>query len=390
MSLDYKCNVCSKTYDTYTLIWHCECGGLLNLEALPISFPIDKIRKRSGTMWRYLEALPFFEEEIWKSVTLGEGFTPIVPLDGVGTNVLVKLDYLMPTFSFKDRGAVMLIAKAKELGVKMLIADSSGNAGASISAYASRAGIKCHIYVPENTSPKKINQIESSGATVHKIPGNREDTANAAKKAVEKEGAFYASHVYNPYFFQGTKTYAYEIWEQSLGNMPEVIVLSVGQGTLLLGVYNGFKDLFNLGLINKMPRIIAVQAERCAPLALAFKNDWTEAKPINNLGTVAEGMSIAAPLRSREILAAVRHTNGVIVTAPELAISSSQSYLSNKGFYVESTTAAVFAGFYDYVQDCLGNRLEKNIPSIFTEDPFGKKNKGKVVICLTGSGLKEG
>nr|WP_319417991.1 threonine synthase [Virgibacillus necropolis] len=294
--MSYICSVCHKVYDPATLVWRCECRGLLDLQAFASNFSSDKINKEPATMWRYKEALPFQENgDAWKSVTMGEGFTPIVPLNGAESSVLLKLDYLMPTLSFKDRGAAVLVAKAKELGVTKLVADSSGNAGTSIAAYGNRAGIDCHIYVPESTSPKKIKQIRGHGAIVHTVPGDREDTAEAAKRAVDEGNMFYASHVYNPYFYQGTKTYAFEIWEQMNGDLPEVVVVPVGNGTLLLGVYYGFKELSDLGLIDKIPRILAIQSERCAPLALAFQNELEMAEPVVNKGTAAEGISIVNP-----------------------------------------------------------------------------------------------
>nr|WP_245837401.1 threonine synthase [Virgibacillus phasianinus] len=318
---------------------------------------------------------------------MGEGFTPIVPLDGTGSSIFVKLDYLMPTLSFKDRGAAVLVAKAKEIGVTKLVADSSGNAGTSIAAYANRAGIECHIYVPESTSPKKIQQIVRHGATVHTVPGSRENTAKAAQRAVNEDDVFYASHVYNPYFYQGTKTYAFEVFEQMKEEIPDVVVVPVGNGTLLLGVYYGFKELLDLGLINRMPRILAIQAEGCAPLALAFDNGLATARPVINEGTAAEGIAIANPPRSSQILAAVRETDGVIVTAPESLIDSTRDYLAKKGFYVEPTTAATFAGFFKYVESCIqGRALEKD--RLFKVDPFQPGSDRKVVIPLCGAGIK--
>lgn len=384
----YKCSVCHKVYDPATLVWRCECGGLLDLQAFASKLSIKEIRKHPATMWRYQEALPFQgNADVWKSVTMGEGLTPIVPMDGAQSNVLLKLDYMMPTLSFKDRGAAVLVAKAKELGVTKMVADSSGNAGTSIAAYANRVGIDCHIYVPENTSPKKIKQIVQHGAAVHTVPGSREDTAEAAKRAVTEEDVFYASHVYNPYFYQGTKTYALEIWEQMDGDIPEVVVVPVGNGTLLLGVYYGFKELLDLGLIDRMPRILAIQAEGCAPLALAFEKGWDSAEPVVNKGTAAEGIAIANPPRGDQILAAVRETGGVIVTAPESAIDSAQSFLATKGFYVEPTTAATFAGFTNYVEDCLqGNVPEEHI--LFKDNPLDPGSSEKVIIPLCGAGVK--
>lgn len=372
MSIKYICCECGKKYDPKTLVFRCECGGLLDLEKFDFTFSKEDILSNEWSLFRYLKTLPFDDNfNLWKEVTMGEGLTPIVPLDKDYPNLLVKVDYLMPTLSFKDRGAVVLISKAKELGIKKVIQDSSGNAGNSIAAYASRAGIECDIYVPEGTSSKKIKQISSHGAKVHIVKGTREDTAKTALKAVENGEGFYASHVYNPFFYQGTKTYAYEIYEQLNGEMPAVVVIPVGNGTLLLGCYYGFKELFDLGLIEKMPKIIAVQAENCAPIYKTFKEGKYSVDEVVNTGTLADGIAIAKPMRGKQILEAVRTTESEIITAPENKIIETRKYLAEKGFYVEPTTAATFAGFLNYYNE---NNRELD---------------GKVIIPLCGAGLKK-
>jgi threonine synthase len=342
---------------------------LFDLEKAEFSLDLKTIRQRANYIWRYREALPFSKEyEGWNSVTMGEGGTPIVPLSTLDSNVLLKLDYIMPTLSFKDRGAAVLVAKAHELGVRRMIADSSGNAGTSIAAYANRAGIDCEIYVPENTSSKKIKQIRMHGASVHIIPGSRENTQQAAIEAVKQKESFYASHVYNPFFYQGTKTYSYEIWEQ-MGE-PDVLIVPVGNGTLLLGAYYGFKDLLEMGAVRKIPKIVAVQAENCAPIAAAFQAHRETAAAVVNSGTAAEGIAIADPPRSRQILAAIRDTDGIVVTVPESMIGDARTALARCGFYVEPTTAANYAGYLEYAKH------------------FDQASKEKVVIPLCGAGLK--
>ncbi|MBC2399335.1 threonine synthase [Clostridium tetanomorphum] len=371
MSINYVCNKCGKKYDPKTLVFRCDCGGMLDLEKFNFKFTKEDILNTEWSLFRYVKVLPFDDNfTLWKDISMGEGLTSLVPIDKDNPNLLVKMDYMMPTLSFKDRGAAVLIAKAKELGVKKVIQDSSGNAGNSIAAYANRAGIKCDIYVPEGTSTKKIRMISSHGAKVHVIPGTREDTAKAALEAVERREGFYASHVYNPFFYQGTKTYAYEIYEQLNGQIPQALVIPVGNGTLVLGCYYGFKELMELKLINKMPRIIAVQAEGCSPIYTAFKEGRYLVKETTNLGTVAEGIAIAAPMRGKQILEAIRDTKGEIIIAPEDKIVETRNYLAKKGFYVEPTTAATFAGFFNYNKENNHNFKEK------------------VIIPLCGAGLK--
>jgi threonine synthase len=391
MTFRLLCSACRRDYDPASLVWRCACGGLLDLAPFEAQFPLSAIRARPATLWRYREALPFAPDESdWQSVTMGEGMTPLLPLHLQKQGVLLKVEYQMPTLSFKDRGAAVLIIKAKELGVSRIIADSSGNAGTAIAAYAARAGIACDVYVPASASVKKLKQIAAHGAVVHAIPGSREDTAAAAIAAAEQEGIFYASHVYNPFFFQGTKTYAFEIWEQLGGSAPSALVLPVGNGTLVLGAYYGFQDLLRAGLIKQMPRILAVQAEGCAPLAQAFQQSKDVAAPIINAGTEAEGIAIAAPARSRQILAAVRETKGAIITVSDEAITLARTALAKRGFYVEPTAAAPYAGFLAYREATLNNSLPTHLPSLLSADPQSKSPTEQVVIPLCGAGLKAG
>lgn len=369
MSIKYQCNECGKKYKVEDCVIKCTCGGMLNIEKHLVNYSIDEIDQSVWSIFRYLKSMPFdSDSETWKDITMGEGMTAIVPFDSEHPELLVKMDYMMPTLSFKDRGAAVLIAKAKEMGIEKVIQDSSGNAGNSIAAYANRAGIKCDIYVPEGTSVKKINQIKAHGAKVNIIPGTREDTAKAALSAVMNGEGYYASHVYNPFFYEGTKTYAYEIFEQSKGVIPENIVIPVGNGTLLLGAYYGFREMFDMGWIDSIPRLIAVQAEGCAPLFKAYREDQSLVSPVVNTGTQAEGIAIADPMRGKQILEAIKETKGIIITAPESDIAPTRAMMAKKGFYVEPTTAATFAGYFNYAKE--------------------NKIQGKVLVPLCGAGLK--
>jgi threonine synthase len=363
---EYICYSCRKTHEVTPTIWKCECGGLLDLKKELPKIDVDAWQSYPNSLWRYFDTMPFAKDSrVWESVTMGEGQSPLIVLDPLEPDTYVKVDYMMPTLSFKDRGAAVLMTKAKELGVTKVIADSSGNAGTSIAAYAARCSIACDIYLSSTTSPKKIAQVRAHGATIKEMHGTREDIADAAQKAVEEEKVFYASHVYNPYFYEGTKTYAYEIFEQ-LKDVPDSLIIPVGNGTLLLGAYYGFKDLYHNRRIDKIPRIIAIQAANCAPLVNAFENRNNRAEPVTNKGTLAEGIAIAAPARSMQILAAVRETNGAFIAIEENEILNARSMLAAKGFYVEVTTAANYAGYLKY-----------------------RKSPGeKVIIPLCGAGIK--
>ncbi|MGC8514449.1 MAG: pyridoxal-phosphate dependent enzyme [Acidimicrobiales bacterium] len=215
MTIGLRCVAYGRTYDIGDRAWRCSCGGLFKLEGTALFAAAGTGSDRPWSLWRYRNSLPIFgSRDRWEQISLGEGSTPIVQ-DSPG--VLLKLDFLMPTLSFKDRGSVVLVSAARELGVRQMVADSSGNAGVSIAAYGARAGIETEVFVPSSTSPSKVLQLEAYGAVVRRITGSRDDTAAAAISSLEQTGAFYASHVYNPFFHHGTKTFAFECYEQLAG-----------------------------------------------------------------------------------------------------------------------------------------------------------------------------
>lgn len=342
--LNYICPHCGSRSETSTLAFRCACGGLWKLDYQAPKFDLERIERDTWSLFRYRAFLPL-EGDAWRAVSLGEGMTPVVQLD---EDVLVKMDYLMPTLSFKDRGAALLIAHCKAIGVKAVVQDSSGNAGNSIAAYCARAGIACDIYVPQSASPQKIAMIHSHGARLHVIPGRREDCARACRQRAEQEGLFYASHVYNPLFFEGTKTYLYEVYEQ-LGRVPQNLFIPLGNGSLFLGVVKALEELLESGLLSTMPNVVAVQSERCDPIARAA--DAGLKRPIEMApgATLAEGIAIGAPARGEEILQLIQRYHFQVVRAPEERILEARSALARRGIYVEHTTAATYAA---YIETC--------------------------------------
>lgn len=292
-------------------------------------------------LWRYRSCIPV-DEEIAASLSLREGMTPLVGAGEQLAGVSIKVDYLFPTLSFKDRGAVVLVASAVQRGASALVADSSGNAGSAIAAYAARADLPCTVFVPERTSAAKQRQMRAYGAAIRLVPGDRTATTEAAIDAVKATGAAYASHIYDPYFLQGTKTYAFELWEQ-LGAAPDALIVPVGNGTLLLGAARGFRELHAAGLIERPPALIAVQSERCPPLARAWAAGATEPVPIEAGETAAEGIAIPRPPRGAQILAAVRAGDGCIVEVAEEAIAPARTELAGRGLFVEPTAALTWA-----------------------------------------------
>ena len=196
MNMEYICSVCGKRESVATRKAHCDCGGLWKLKFTAPRFNESKIDRDEWSMFRYRPFMALDDDAAWRDITLGEGMTPIVRLD---QNVLLKMDYFMPTLSFKDRGAAVLIAHCKAIGVDRVVQDSSGNAGNSVAAYCAKAGIGCEIFVPEGTSPKKIDMIRAHGAICTVVPGSRDHCADVCREKVERQGVYYANHVYNPF-----------------------------------------------------------------------------------------------------------------------------------------------------------------------------------------------
>ncbi len=352
--INYVCSKCGSTNPVTTLEPLCSCGGLWQLDFKTPAFSMDLVDPQEWSLFRYRNFLPIVGDD-WKRITLGEGRTPIIKLN---EDVLLKMDYFMPTLSFKDRGAALLMTHCKTIGVTSVLQDSSGNAGNSVAAYSARAGIKCEIYVPEGTSAAKIKMIESHNAKVHVIPGGRDVCAEACRNRVINNHEYYASHVFNPFFFEGTKTYIYEVYEQ-LGRIPENLFIPLGNGTLFIGIIKALEELHRCGILEQMPRIFAVQSEYCAPIFQAWKSNKTKPETIIAKETLAEGVAVGVPLRGEEILQYIYKYDVVMLTSPEDRILDARKELAHKGIFCEHTSAATYAAYQEFVEtvgplhDCL-------------------------------------
>lgn len=358
------CQSCNKQFDLSEIRWRCSCGGLLDIEHEGI-FSISDLARRPLSLWRYREAIPVPARG--DTVSFVEGFTPLLEISIDGHQVFIKQDHLFPSGSYKDRGSTVLISRLKDQGITEVVEDSSGNAGASIASYCAAAGIVCHIFIPEATSAAKLAQIERYDAKLHKVQGNRQAAAEAVWQLAQ--AVYYASHIWNPFFFQGTKTFAYEICEQLGWRAPDIAVLPVGNGTLVIGAYIGFDDLRKAGIIDHMPKIIAIQAENCAPLYEMFKKDLNEIPSLDVSSTQAEGIAIARPVRARQIIDMVKRTGGDFLTVSENEITASHREMGYRGFYIEPTAAATIAGLKKYL---------------------GKSSTHEIIVStFTGHGLKK-
>jgi threonine synthase len=299
---------------------------------------------------------------------MGVGWTPLVPVSIFGRDVSLKLEFLSPSGSFKDRGVNAMVNQLVHMGAETLVEDSSGNAGASLAAHAARFGLKSHIYVPDYASQGKKHQISVYGASVIPIQGSRRDVEKAAQAAIGK-GIAYASHAYHPAYLAGQVTAAYELWEQMEHQVPDWILCPVAQGGLFLGYWLGFSALFQAGLITKLPHLVAVQALRIAPIHQAFIHDLNHIPEVlQKSPTVAEGVAIAKPVRGKRILQALRETKGFTVAIEEPDILAAQEIAAHHGYYIEPTSALVIAGF-------------KSLINVIPNDET-------IVLPLTGSGLK--
>ena len=317
------------------------------------------------SLWRYRAALPFQADD---PITMGEGCTPLIPRTLHGAPALLKCEWFMPTGSFKDRGASVMLSLLRAQGVREVLEDSSGNGGAAVSAYAAAGGMHATIMAPASTSPAKTVQMRAHGATVELIPGSRQDTADAAMR--RSETMFYASHNWHPFFLQGTKTLAYELWEDLGFRAPDNVITPCGAGSNVLGCEIGFSELLRAGEIDTMPRIFAAQPANCGPIAAAFLAGSdapvaTEIRP-----TIAEGTAIAQPIRLAEVLGTLRETRGGAVMLSEAEIGAATLDLARIGIYVEPTSAQVAAAF-------------RKLLTAGTVTP-----EQTTVLVLTGSGLK--
>lgn len=325
----------------------------------------DDIDTATRSLWRYRAALPMGCEA---PITMGEGCTPLLPRRLHGADTLLKCEWFMPTGSFKDRGASVMLSFLRAQGITAVLEDSSGNGGAAVSAYAAAGGMRATIMAPDSTSPAKTVQMRAHGASVELIPGTRQDTSDAAVR--RSESIFYASHNWHPFFLHGTKTLAYELWEDLGFRAPDNIIVPCGAGSNVLGCEIGFSELLRAGQIERLPRIFAAQPANCAPIVRAFLAGDGQVAAAPVLPTIAEGTAIAQPIRLAEILGTLRETRGGAVMLTEQEIGQSVLDLAGSGIYVEPTSAQVAAAF--------GKLLASGV--IAPEQT--------TVLVLTGSGLK--
>ncbi len=344
-------------------------GDPLEFTELP-PFHVERIDPCEPGLWRYGAMLPVVAARP-NRVTLGEGWTPLIDDSWQGRPLRWKLDALMPTGSYKDRGVSVMVNWLAEQGAESLVDDSSGNAGASLACYAARAGLQATIYVPESAPEPKKAQVVIYGAELVEVRGPRSQCALAAENATRGSREIaYASHAWHPAFLLGMMTLAWEIWEQNGRKVPNWIVAPVGNGGLMMGIWRGFQHLQKSGATASLPRLVGVQAEPFTPVYDAFvRNDVDYDEPPLLLETItADGIAISRPVRGHAVVEAIAQSGGTAVSVSDTEIERAHMALARRGLFVEPTSATVAAAL---------SKLDNTISP-----------RDDVVAVLTGHGLK--
>lgn len=372
------CIVCGTEYEAVPTITTCKkCGGILDIrydyEYIRSVLTKEKIAARSQDMWRYRELLPVEEKQTVQK--LRTGWSPLyeapVLAQAVGINKLyVKDDGINPTASLKDRASSMAVVKAAEAGMKTIACSSTGNAASSLAGSCAAAGFSSYIFVPKRAPKGKVAQLMMFGAHVFLVEGSYEETFRISAQAIEKYGWYNRNAAINPYLVEGKKTVSMEIAEQLGYRMPDYLAVSVGDGCTIAGVWKGLKDLYQIGFIEKLPKLISVQAEGCCPINRAIE----ENAPIRQMdeNTIADSIAVGTPRNPDKAMRAIRESGGIVMNVSDEEIMEAMRLLGRTcGVFAEPAGAAATAGLKKAVS-------QKRIPSNVT-----------AVTLVTGNGLKD-
>lgn len=373
-----KCVECKKEYDEKETSTFCpKCNG-----ALDVIYDYERIKRRMNTFslkhtdisaMKYLDFYPILDLE--KIVTLKEGGTPLYHAKKLGKDfklpkLYIKNEGANPTGVFKDRGTLVEVTKALELGAKAICLASSGNMAASVAAYSTVAGIPCYVMVPENTPIGKLSQTISYGARVLLIRGEYSECARLAAQVAEENGFYLAGD----YVFrrEGQKSQGYEICEQLFWRAPDYVICPIGCGTNLSAIWKGFKEFYKLGFINKLPKLIGVQPEGCKTVVDAFKKNSRKVKSIEHIDTVCSAVAVNYPLDGTLVLKAIKESGGLAVSVNDSETLTAEQLLGNEeSIFVEPSGALGIAA----------------LKKLAEKDKFKKNDT--VVVMATGNGLKD-
>jgi threonine synthase len=320
--LELECSACGKKYDAAVEQHLCTCGKPLlaryDLRRAAATLTLENLKSRPRTLWRYAEVLPNDPP-----VSLGEGMTALVPVPRLGASMgldrlYVKDEGLNPTGSFKARGMTAAVTRAKQLGARALAAPTAGNAGGALAAYAAAAGLPSVIVMPADTPVANVMECQAFGAKVVKLNGLISDCGKYVAEHKDREGWYDVSTLKEPYRVEGKKTMGYELWEQFEGKLPDVILYPTGGGVGLIGMCKAFDEMQEMGWIgDARPRMVAVQAEGCAPIVKAWEAHQTSAEFFKNAATIASGLRVPGPLGDLMILSMLRQTKGTALTVTD-------------------------------------------------------------------------
>lgn len=375
------CKECGKIFaiqqvNTYCQDCHAPLFTVYDLEGIRKSIHREEITARSWGMWRWHELLPVFDQS--NCVSLGEGDAPLLGVPNLGSSLglsslYIKDESTNPTGSFKARGIAAAIAKAKELGVTKVIIPTAGNAGGAMAAYAARAGMRAHIYMPKDTPAANIEESRVAGAEVELVEGLISDAARLAGEKARAEGWFDLSTFKEPYRVEGKKIMGYELAEAFGWSLPDVIIYPTGGGTGLVGMWKAFDELEALGWMEngKRPRMVAVQANGCAPVVKAFETHSLLCEFWMNAQTIASGLRVPKSFADKTILHDIYESNGTAIAVSDESILAAQRQLGKaEGIFAAPEGAATLAALNKLLQQGWVQSDER------------------IVLFNTGSGLK--
>ncbi len=375
--VELECSACGKKYDASVEQHLCTCGKPLlaryDLRRAAATLTLENLKNRPRTLWRYAEVLPNDPP-----VSLGEGMTPLAHAARLGASIFsrgsttgagatakrlisppppgepsgsdegglqrlyIKDEGLNPTGSFKARGMTAAVSRAKQLGAKALAAPTAGNAGGALAAYAAAAGLPAVIVMPADTPAANVMECQAFGAKVVKLNGLISDCGKYVAEHKDREGWYDVSTLKEPYRVEGKKTMGYELWEQFGGELPDVILYPTGGGVGLIGMCKAFDEMQEMGWIGaERPRMVAVQAEGCAPIVRAWEAHESSAQFFPNAATVASGLRVPGPLGDLMILSMLRQTNGTALTVTdEEMLHAGRELASLEGIFAAPEGAA--------------------------------------------------
>ena len=376
--LGAKCTRCGAEYEALPTITTCKCGGILDIQysysAIRDHFsPADLEQNHDYSMWRYRPFLPVEEDS--PAPPLRVGWSPLYKADRLAgvmglKTLYIKDDGQNPTASLKDRASAMAVVKAREAGADTIACSSTGNAASSLAGNAAAAGLATYIFVPSRAPKGKVAQLMIFGATVISVDGSYEDTFALSKAAIDRWGWYNRNAAINPYLSEGKKTVTFELMEQLHWQVPDYVALSVGDGCTIAGVWKGFRDLYETGFIDRLPKLISTQAEGCCPLNRAIQTG-EPCSPMEE-NTLADSIAVGVPRNGDKALNAVRESKGIAVNVSDEEILEAMRLLGRtQGVFGEPAGVTGTAGV-------------KKALELGLIDP-----DATVVSIVTGNGLKD-